>query len=393
MADLLRVAMVAGEASGDQLAAPLIAALKARRRPMRFAGIGGPRMQAEGFESHYPMEKLSVRGYAEALRHYREIMAIRRRLTKTLLAERPDLFIGVDASDFNLGLERRLKQAGIPAIHYVSPSVWALRAWRVRRVARSVSRILVMFPFEAPLYERAGVPVTYVGHPLADLIPLEPAKHEARMQLRLPAGKLIVALLPGSRRSELEYMAPSFVLAAHRFRQEVPDVHFVCPTVTRDTRDMFERAVHQQQRTDLPLTLLFGHSHEALAAADLALVASGTATLEAALFKTPMVIAYRQSALTWALMRAMLYLPYVGMPNILAGEKLVPELLQGEANPAALAGALLTLLRDTAAQRRQVERFREFHHLLRQNAAEKAAGAVMEVLESGNAQAAHLRRR
>jgi lipid-A-disaccharide synthase len=376
--DLLRVAMVAGEASGDQLAAPLIAALKARRSPSLFAGIGGPRMQAQGFESHYPMEKLSVRGYAEALMSYREIMAIRRRMAKSLLAERPDLFIGVDASDFNLGLERQLKDAGIPAIHYVSPSVWAWRGWRVRKIARSVNRILVMFPFEEPLYQKAGVPVTYVGHPLADVIPLQPAKHEARAALRLPAGKLIVALLPGSRRSELHYMASAFLLAAHRFRQEVHDVHFVCPTVTRDTRDMFERALHEHQRTDLPLTLLFGHSHEALAAADLALVASGTATLETALFKTPMVIAYRQSPLTWALMRTMLYLPYVGMPNILAGEKLVPELLQDEANPAALAGALLTLLRDTAAQRRQIERFREFHHLLRQNAAEKAADAILE---------------
>jgi lipid-A-disaccharide synthase len=378
--DLLRIAMVAGEASGDQLAAPVIAALKARRSPSLFAGIGGPRMQAQGFESHYPMEKLSVRGYAEALMSYREIMAIRRRIAKSLLAERPDLFIGVDASDFNLGLERQLKDAGIPAIHYVSPSVWAWRGWRVRKIARSVTRILVMFPFEAPLYEKAGVPVTYVGHPLADLIPLQPAKHEARAALRLPAGKLIVALLPGSRRSELHYMASAFLLAAHRFRQEVHDVHFVCPTVTRDTRDMFERALHEHQRTDLPLTLLFGHSHEALAAADLALVASGTATLETALFKTPMVIAYRQSPLTWAMMRTMLYLPYVGMPNILAGEKLVPEYLQDDANPAALAGALLTLLRDTAAQRRQVERFREFHHLLRQNAADKAALAVLELI-------------
>ena len=374
--------MVAGEASGDQLAAPLIAALRARRGgPMQFAGIGGPRMEAQGFESHYPMEKLSVRGYAEALTHYREIMSIRRRIMKGLLAERPDLFIGVDASDFNLDLERRLKDAGIPAVHYVSPSVWAWRAWRVRRIARSVTRILVMFPFEAPIYEKAGVPVTYVGHPLADVIPLEPKKHEARAALRLPAGKLIVALLPGSRRSELKYMAPSFVLAAHRFRQEVPEVHFVCPMVTRDTRDLFERAVYVEQRTDLPLTLLFGHSHEALAAADLALVASGTASLEAALFKTPMVIVYRQSMLSWALMRTMVTLPYVGMPNILAGEKLVPELLQDDANPAALAQALVTLLRDTSAQRRQIERFREFHHLLRQNAAEKAADAVLNVLE------------
>ena len=380
MSDLLRVGIVAGEASGDQLGAHLMAALKARRRTLLFAGIGGPKMAAQGLESQVPMDRLSVRGYAEALRHYRGIMAIRRRLGNAMLEERPDLFIGVDSSDFNLGLERRLRDAGIPTVHYVSPSVWAWRRWRVRRIARAVSRILVMFPFEEPLYQKAGVPVSYVGHPLADVIPLKPAKAEARAQLRLPQRKLIVALLPGSRRSEMHYMGTAFLLAAHRFRQEVHDVHFVCPTVTRETRDMFERAVHENQRTDLPLTLLFGHSHEALAAADLALVASGTATLETALFKTPMVIAYRQSPLTWALMRSMLYLPYVGMPNILAGERLVPELLQGEATPAALAAALLALLRDSAAQKRQIERFHEFHHLLRQNTAEKAADAVLGVL-------------
>jgi len=372
--------MVAGEASGDQIAAPLIEALKARRSPVLFAGIGGPRMESLGFESHYPMDKLSVRGYAEVLMHYREITGIRRRLIRSLLAERPDVYIGVDASEFNLGVERKLKDAGIRTMHYVSPQVWAWRGWRVRRVARSVNHVLVLFPFEAPIYEKIGVPVTYVGHPLADMIPLTPKKLDARASLRLPSGKLIVALLPGSRKSELQYMAEAFVLAAHRFRQEVHDVHFVCPTITRDTRDMFELAVHQHERTDLPLTLLFGHSHEALAAADLALVASGTATLECALFKTPMVIAYRQSPITWRLMRHMAYLPYVGLPNVLAGEKLVPELLQDDANPAALAGALLTLLRDTAAQRRQVERFGEFHHLLRQNAAEKAAQAVLEVV-------------
>jgi len=237
-----------------------------------------------------------------------------------------------------------------------------------------------MFPFEEPLYKAVGVPVTYVGHPLADIIPFEPPKDDARAQLRLPSGKLIVALLPGSRRSELKYMADAFVLAAHRFRQEVHDAHFVVPMVTRETRELFERAIHVNQRTDLPLTLLFGHSHEALAAADIALVASGTATLETALFKTPMVIAYRQSPITWALMRQMLYLPYVGMPNILAGERLVPELLQDEATPANLAGALLSLLRDTEARKRQVERFREFHQLLRQNTAEKAADAVLSVV-------------
>ena len=377
--------MVAGEASGDQLGAHLIAALRARRPGLRFAGIGGPRMAAQGFDAHVSMDQLAVRGYTEALRHYRRLMRIRRELGDALLAERPGLFIGVDASDFNLDLERRLKQAGIPAVHYVSPSVWAWRGWRVKRVARSATHLLAMFPFEPALYERTGLPVTYVGHPLADVIPLQVNKDEARAQLRLPARKLIVALLPGSRRSELEYMATAFVLAAHRLRQEIPEVHFVCPMASRETRDLFETTVHIHGRTDLPLTLLFGHSHEALAAADLALVASGTATLEAALFKTPMVIAYRQSFLSWALQRRMMYLPYVGMPNILAGEALVPELLQGKATPAALAAALLDLLRDTAAQRRQVEKFREFHVLLRQNTAEKAADAVLGVLDAGRA--------
>ena len=385
MAGAVRVGMVAGEASGDQLAAHLIAALKARRPELEFFGSGGPRMAAQGFEAQVPMDRLAVRGYAEALRHYPEIMGIRRRFAERLLADPPALFIGVDASDFNLDLERRLKDAGIPSVHYVSPSVWFWRGWRMRRIARSVTHLLVMFPFEAPLYEKAGLPVTYVGHPLADLIPLEPDKAAARAQLRLPSGKLIVALLPGSRRSELHYMAEAFVLAAHRFRQEVPEVHFVCPTATRETRDQFERIIHAHERSDLPLTLLFGHSHEALAAADLALVASGTATLEAALFKTPMVIVYRQSPITWALMRMMMYLPYVGMPNILAGERLVPELLQGRASPAALSAALLDLLNDAGAQQRQVEKFREFHVLLRQNTAEKAAAAVLAVLDRGRA--------
>jgi lipid-A-disaccharide synthase len=377
-----RVAMVAGEASGDQLGAHLIAALKSRRPQLRFAGIGGPRMAAQGFVAEVPMERLAVRGYTEALRHYRAITGIRRRLGDRLLDERPGVFVGIDASEFNLALERRLRDAGIPAVHYVSPSVWAWRRGRVRRVARAATHLLAMFPFEPVLYAKAGIPVTYVGHPLADLIPMEVDKSAARAQLRLPSRKLIVALLPGSRRSELEHMAETFILAAHRFRQEVPEVHFVCPLATRETRDLFETTLHAHQRTDLPLTLLFGHSHEALAAADLALVASGTATLEAALFKTPMVITYRQSPLSWALQRWMLYLPYVGMPNILAGERLVPELIQGKATPAALAAALLELLRDTALQRRQVDRFRDMHALLKQDNSKKAAEAVLGVLDA-----------
>jgi len=380
-----RVAIVAGESSGDQLGAHLMAALKARRPALRFSGIGGPRMVAQGLEVAVPMEKLAVRGFTEALRHYREISRIREALGDGLLADPPGLYVGVDASEFNLGLERRLKGAGVPAVHYVSPSVWAWRRSRVHRVARSATHLLALFPFEPALYAKTGLPVTYVGHPLADVIPMEVDKIAARAALRLPTGRLVIALLPGSRRSELEHMAEAFVLAAHRLRQDVPEVHFVCPLATRETKDLFEATLHAHGRTDLPLTMLFGHSHEALAAADLALVASGTATLEAALFKTPMVITYRQSTISWLIQRQLLYLPYVGLPNILAGERLVPELVQGRASPAALAAALLALLRDTEAQERQVRKFREMHAVLRQDNAARSAEAVLGVLDAGRA--------
>ena len=242
-------------------------------------GIGGPRMQAAGFESVFPMEKLSVRGYAEVFRHYREIMAIRRTLLERFLDCRPDLFIGVDASDFNLELERRLRQTGVPTLHYVSPSVWAWRGWRVRRIARAVSHILVLFPFELPIYRQAGIPATYVGHPLADEIPMDVDKAAAREQLKLGSAATIVALLPGSRQSELRYMADVFVQTAQRLHAAMPEIRFICPTVSRPTRELFEQALLRNGAQELPLKLLFGHSHEALAAADVALVASGTATL------------------------------------------------------------------------------------------------------------------
>jgi lipid-A-disaccharide synthase len=340
-------------------------------------------MIAQGFDSHVPMDKLGVRGYAEVLRHYREIMGIRRRLADRLLAERPAAFIGVDSSDFNLDLERKLKDAGIPAIQYVSPSIWAWRGWRTRRIVRSVTHILALFPFEPALYEKEGVPVTYVGHPLADVIPMEPDKAKARTDLRVPAGRRVIAMLPGSRRSELHYMADLFVLTARRLLQDLPDAHFIVPTASRATREMFELALRRHEAMQMPLTLMFGHSHEALAAADLALVASGTATLETALFKTPMVIAYKQSPFTWALMKRMLYLPYIGLPNILAGEQLVPEFIQDKATPGALANALLDLLHDGAAQRRQVAKFHEIHEVLRQDTAQKAADAVLAVIDAG----------
>ena len=374
--------MVAGEASGDLLGAHLISALSARRPELKFSGIGGPKMQAEGFESFYPMERLSVRGYAEVLRHYREITGIRKQLAARLLNERPSIFIGVDAPDFNLDLERGLKASGIPTVHYVSPSVWAWRAGRMGKISASVSHILALFPFEPALYEKARVPVTYVGHPLADLVPLDVNKDEARAQLRLPMRHPLIALLPGSRKSELHYMAETFVKTARRLYEDIKELHFVCPLASRETRDIFQESVRHHAGGELPLTLLFGHSHEALAAADIALVASGTASLEAALFKTPMVIAYRMSPLTWTLMRRMIRLPYVGLPNILANEALVTEFLQNRATPGALADALRDLLHDVDRRRRQVERFREIHLDLRQNTAQKAADAVLQVLDS-----------
>ena len=379
------VAMVAGEASGDLLGSHLIAALKARRSGLRFSGIGGPKMLAEGLEGLYPIERLSVRGYAEVLSQYRAITDMRRQLARRLLEERPALYIGIDSSDFNLDLERRLKDAGIPTVQYVSPSIWAWRGWRVRRIARSVSHVLALFPFEPALYEKAGVSVTYVGHPLADVIPFECDKGQARAQLRLPAGQPVVALLPGSRRAELDYMGELFVRAALRLREVLPQVHFVCPTASRATREQFAAALQRHGGGELDLTLLYGHSHEALAAADVALVASGTATLETALIKTPMVIAYRQSPVTWALMRRMIYLPYIGLPNILAGEAFVPEFIQNRATPEALAEALGALLQDRDAQQRQIERFRAIHATLRQDTAQKAADAVLGVLDGARA--------
>lgn len=373
--------MVAGEASGDLLGAHLISALAARRSGLEFFGIGGPRMIGAGFDSRFPMDKLAVRGYVEVLRHYREIMGIRRALGAQMLAERPSLFIGVDAPDFNLGLEKRLKQAGIPAIHYVSPSVWAWRAGRIDKIGQSATHMLALFPFEPALYEKVGLPVTYVGHPLADMIALRSDKAAARALLRLPASRPVVALMPGSRKSEIEYMGDTFVQAARLLSDKIKDVHFVCPTASRQTRELMEHAVRNRVDSEFPLTLLFGHSHDALAASDVALVASGTATLEAALHKTPMTIAYRMSPITWALMRRMLYLPYVGLPNILAGEALVPEYLQDAATPEALAESLAALLRDKDARDRQVVRFEAIHLQLRQNTAQKAAEAVLQVMD------------
>ncbi len=377
----LRIALVAGEASGDLLAAHLIEALKRRLPGAEFVGIGGPKMQRAGFEAWWPAETLAVRGYAEVLRHYRRIAGVRRALLKRLLAEKPDVFIGVDAPDFNLWLEARLKRAGIATVHYVSPSVWAWRGGRVNRIARAVDRLLALFPFEPPLYETTGLPVSYVGHPLADVLPVRVNRPAARERLDLPAAAApVFALLPGSRQSEVGYMAALFIRTAGLLLERFPHALFLVPLVSRETRNLFETELWAQGAQEWPIKLLFGHAQDALAACDAALVASGTATLEAALLKAPMVITYRMSRWSWWLMKRMRYQPWVGLPNILAARFAVPEFLQDDATAENLAQALGNLVVDTEVRARLTHLFTDMHRELRQNTAEKAAAAILPML-------------
>ena len=372
--------MVAGEASGDLLGGYLIEALKQHLPAALFFGIGGPKMEAAGFTAEWQAENLAVRGYAEVLRHYRKIASIRHRLLKRLLADPPDVFIGVDAPDFNLWLESRLKAAGIATVHFVSPSLWAWRGGRIRDIARSVNQILCLFPFEPAIYEKQGITARYVGHPLADVIPLEPDQQVTRERLNLSQDALVFALLPGSRQSELNFLAETFVETAKRLHLRFPQARFLVPLVSRETCMQFENELWRLGAQELPLTLLFGHAHDAIGAADAVLVASGTATLEAALFKKPMVIAYRMSPWSWRLMRRMKYQPWVGLPNILAGHFVVPEFLQNDATPDNLAQALGNLVGDPVIRTRLQTLFFAMHSQLRQNTAEKAAQAILPAL-------------
>ena len=381
--DRIVVGMVAGEASGDFLGAHLIRALRERVPQAAFVGIGGPRMEAAGLESWYPMERLAVRGYVEVLRHLPRLFLMRRRLAQRLLAARPRLFIGVDAPDFNLSLERRLKRNGIPTVHYVSPSLWAWRGGRMKSIAASVDKMLVLFPFEEPLYRSVGVPVTFVGHPLADATGDTDLTEAAREQLRLPPGRKAITLLPGSRQSELRYMARTFVRTAKLIAARQPAVHFLVPLASRETRSIFEEAIYAAGATDLPMTVLFGHARDAIAAADVVLVASGTATLEAALARKPMVITYKMSGLTFRLMKRMRYLPWVGLPNIIAGAFIVPEILQDDATPENLAQAVLNSLNDPVVARRLHDHFEHMRQILKKDAAVRASEAVLPWLQSG----------
>lgn len=373
-----RLGWVAGEASGDLLAGLVLQGLYQRWPGMRNMGIGGPRMLAQGFETWWPQDKLAVHGYAEALRHYRELVAIRRALGSRLLAERPDVFIGVDAPDFNLGLEARLKQSGIKTIHFVSPSVWAWRGGRVDKIGAAVDRILCLFPFEPEIYQARGIEACYVGHPLADTIPLQPPRAQSRATLGVGERDVVVALLPGSRGGEIAHIAPVFAQAAALLKRARPDLSFLLP-VAPGRRAAIEAAI-AQHAPDVGIRLVDGHSHEVLAASDVTLIASGTATLEAALFKCPMVIAYRMSFLSWQIMKRMRYQPWVGLPNVLLREFVVPELLQHEASAENLAREALAWLDRPARVAQLRERFDQLHHQLRCNTVLQVSNAIAQTL-------------
>jgi lipid-A-disaccharide synthase len=374
----VKLALVAGEASGDMLGGLLLAALRQRWPDLQAAGIGGPKLAAQGFEAWWPHERLAVRGYVEVLRHYREIAGIRDALAARLLQDPPAAFIGVDAPDFNLGLEARLKAAGIKTIHFVCPSIWAWRGGRARRMAASCDHVLCLFPFEPELLHAHGVAASYVGHPLADHIPLLPPRAASRAALGLGEADAVVAVLPGSRRSEIRYIAPAFLQAVARLHRERPALRFVLP-IAPGLRGLLEPLV-AQHAAGVPMQLLDGQSHAALAACDLTLIASGTATLEAALFKRPMVIGYRMHALSWQLMKRMAYQPWVGLPNILCRDFVVPELLQADCRPEALAAAVRSGLDDAAGAARIGRRFTELHQLLRRDTARCATDAIAQVL-------------
>lgn len=370
----LRIALVAGEASGDILGAGLMRALRARHPEVEFIGIGGPLMEAEGMVSYFPQERLAVMGLVEVLGRLPELLRRRRRLLKDLLAARPDAFIGIDAPDFNLDLEHRLRRAGIATVHYVSPSVWAWRQKRVFKIREACDLMLTLLPFEARFYEEHQVPVRFVGHPLADTIALEPDRAVARARLGIPAQACVVALLPGSRGGEVARLGGLFLEAAERLHAQRPGVRFVLPCATPARRQQLEALLGSRT---LPVTLLDGQSHEALAACDAVLIASGTATLEAMLFKRPMVVAYRLAPLTYRILRRLVKSPYVSLPNLLAGRALVPELIQDAATAESLSAAILPLLDDGQSQ---TEGFLTLHQTLRRDASAQAADAVLQLV-------------
>ncbi|MBK1874225.1 lipid-A-disaccharide synthase [Marinobacter sp. 1-3A] len=372
--------IIAGEASGDILGAGLIRSLRNRYPKARFVGIGGDEMIAEGFHSLVPMERLSVMGLVEVLGRIRELFRIRARLLSYFFATPPDVVIGIDSPDFTLAIERRCREAGIPSVHYVSPSVWAWRQKRIFKIAKSVDLMLTLLPFEARFYEEHQVPVAFVGHPLADRIPLVPETGKARQDLGLDENAPLLAVLPGSRAGEVERLGTLFLEAARWIQAKRPDVQLVIPCVNREREQQVSDLIEALD-VKLQVTIVRGRSREVMAASDVVLLASGTATLEAMLLKKPMVVGYRLSNVSWAVISRLVKVPHVSLPNLLANQPLVPELLQDDATPESLGAAVLERMENQQERDRLVEAFSELHHTLKQDADEKAAKAISELVE------------
>jgi len=375
----VRIAIVAGEASGDLLGAGLIRAMRQRLPQLEFEGVAGPQMIEAGCRSLYPADELAVMGLVEVLGRFRRLLAIRRELYRRYRRNPPDLFIGIDAPDFNIGLERRLKRSGIATVHYVSPSVWAWRRYRIPKIRRATDLLLTLFPFETDIFGEYGIHARFVGHPLADMIPLVVNQADARRQLDIRHDAPLIALLPGSRVSEVRQLAEIFVQAAAQCRRQDVAIRFICPTVDSKTAAEVERAV-QECAPQLPVQYVQGEARLAMAASDVVLCASGTATLEAMLLKKPMVVAYRMSPLTYSIVRRLVKVRYISLPNLLAGQDIVPEFIQHRATPKNLADALLAYLHDGRRREELVRRFTELHEDLRMNASAQAASAVGDLL-------------
>ncbi len=377
--DTIRIALVAGELSGDFLGAGILDALRDRLPGLQCEGVVGPLMRAAGCTAVGDIERLAIMGVVEALGRLPELLRLRRRLVQRWCTQPPDLFVGIDAPDFTLGLEKRLRACGIPVVHYVSPSVWAWRTWRVRTIAKAADLVLTLFPFEADFYARHGVKARFVGHPLADSIPLVSDRLAARRALGIPEVGEVVALLPGSRRSELHFLATDFLKAAHWLAKQRPDLHFVLPLAAPYLRPMLEQALDQAGRA-LRLSIVDGRAREVLAAADVALLASGTVALEALFVGRPMVVAYRLAPMSYALIKPLMRVPYYSLPNHLAGRLLVPELIQQAATPVALGRAVLEYLDDPAKVSALVQTFQDIHQQLRCDASRTAAESICDLL-------------
>ncbi len=375
------IAIVAGESSGDLLGSHLIKALRLNRTDLKFIGVAGPKMMKEGAASYFPMEELSVRGYFEALRKLFHLIKLRKNLLKKILDAKPDLFIGIDAPDFNFWIERQLKKKGVPVIHYVSPSVWAWRGSRLKKIKKSIDHMLTIFPFEKNIYSKANIQATFVGHPLAEMIPLHPSKKKAQDKLKIIKASRVIALLPGSRQGEVKWHTQLLIDSAIEISKRIRDVKFLVPLPTRETYEIFSKTLFKNTQAELDIQLLIGHASIAINAADAVIVASGTATLETALYKKPMIVIYKMSTISWQILKRMRYLPYVSLPNILLNKFLVPELLQNDATPENITAKTIEILKDSSYRKHLLVQFTKIHYQLKQNTSDRLNRVILKFIK------------